>query len=235
MNGIMIDLAIIALLLIFTFVGFYKGFLRELISLIGFVGSLIISYFAYGYFADFLNSVFHWGVTISNFVMNQIAAMSPTFSTETGSTVEELQSIVTSSGANPPYKLILNQLVTKADFSQGAVSIAGVVGTIVSGFVMTIIAFVVLFLLLRVVVFILDKLLSRIPRKSAVGVVNKWLGLMVGLVKGVASILIVLGIVYLLCLIPSINDFISPYLQTSYLTKYLYNLLGDLIVAMGLL
>lgn len=235
MNGIIIDLVIIGLILIFAIVGFYKGFLRELISLVGFFGSLVISYFACGYFSNFLNSVFGWGVSISNFVVNQISGISSTFASETGSTVEELQTVINSSGTNIAYKEILKQLVIKADFSQGAVTVAGVVGTIVSGFLMMIISFGIMFILLRVVVFILDKLLSRIPRKSAVGTVNKWLGLLIGFVKGGLNILIVLAVVYLLCFVPSINEFIMPYIETSYVTKFLYNLLGQLILGVGLI
>ena len=234
MDGIVIDLVIVGLVLIFAIIGFYKGFLRELISLVGFFGSLVISYFAAGYFTNFLNSVFGWGVSISNFVVNQISGISSTFATETGSTVEELQTIINSSGTNIAYKEILKQLVTKASFTEGAVTVAGVVGIIVSGFLMLIISFVVLFLLLRLVVFILDKLLSRIPRKSAIGTVNKWLGLLIGFVKGCANILIVLGVVYLLCFVPSINDFVMPYIETSYVTKFLYNLLGQIILGVGL-
>lgn len=235
MNGIIIDLVIVGLLLIFAIIGFYKGFLRELISLIGFVGSLVISYFVNSYFANFLNEVFGWGVAISNFVMNQVSAISPTFSSETGSTVSELQDIINSSGTNIAYKEILKQLVAKADFTNGAVSVAGVIGTIASGFLMSIIAFIILFILLRIVVFILDKLLSRIPRKSAVGTVNKWLGLVVGFVKGIANIVIILAVVYLLCLIPSVNGFIMPYIESSYITKLIYNLLGKLILGTGLI
>lgn len=104
-----------------------------------------------------------------------------------------------------------------------------------SGFAMAIISFVVLFLLLRIIVFILDKALSIIPRKSAVGVVNKWLGLFLGFAKGVVNMLIVLAVVYLLCLIPSVNDFISPYVESSFVTKFLYNILGKLISGVGIL
>lgn len=107
MDGKIIDLVIIGLVLIFSLIGFYKGFLRELVSLIGFFGSLVISYFASGYFTNILNGIVNWGTVISNAVVNQISGISANFATDIGTTVEELQAIINVSDANLAYKEIL--------------------------------------------------------------------------------------------------------------------------------
>lgn len=229
MNGVVIDLILLLVLVLVTLIGLYKGFLRELVSFGGFIGSIVISYFLYKPFIDVLDKLFHWGTKIANFVMGQVGALSSSFATETGSTVEELRNIIDNSNAGL-YKQVLKQFIGKTDFSNGATTVASAIGTIVSGFVMGIISFAILFLLLKIVTFILDKLLRLIPKKSAVGVVNKWLGFALGFVKGAVIVGGVLVITYFLCLLPGVNAFITPYMESTYVTKYVYKFLGELVV-----
>jgi uncharacterized membrane protein required for colicin V production len=230
MSGIVLDLILVILLIIFALVGFYRGFFKELISLGGLFGSLFIAYYLYKPFVDVLNSLFGWGVNISNFVMNQVGQIAPAFATNSGGTVEELQDIITNSGGGVAYEVVLKELVKKADFANGPMTVATAVGNVVAGFVMVIISFVILFLLLRIVVFILNKIFSAIPRKSAIGVVNKWLGLGIGTIKGALSLSMLLVLVYLLCLIPSVNNLVQPYMDSSYVVKHVYNFLGNYIL-----
>src|SRR5690606_29092694 len=115
-------------------------------------------------------------------------AISPSFGVDTGATAEDLHVIINNSNAGLAYKELLKQAVEKADFSLGAITVSGAVGSVVSGLAMIVISFALLFLMLRIVVFVLDKILSRIPRKSAVGVVNKWLGLGMGTIKGAVAV-----------------------------------------------
>lgn len=233
MSGIIVDLILLLFVVLFGIIGYFKGFFRELLSFLGFIGSVIVSIFANSYFANFLNSILGWGTSISNYIMGQIATISGTFNVDTGNTVEELHDIINNSGAGLAYKELLKQVVNHADFSQGALTVAKAVGDVVSGLVMMVISFAILFALIRIVVFILDKLLSRISRESAVGVVNKWFGLLLGAIKGVAFLAIILVVCYLLCMIPSVNDFISPYIQSSYVTKHIYEYLGNLVLGVS--
>lgn len=235
MSGLIVDISLLLVVLLFAIIGFYKGFLRELISFFGFIGSLVITFFAYDYFADLLNSLFNWGTQISNFIMNQVTAISPSFGVDTGATAEDLNVIINNSNAGLAYKELLKQVVEKADFSSGAITVSGAVGSVVSGLAMIVISFALLFLMLRIVVFILDKILSRIPRKSAVGVVNKWLGLGMGTIKGAVAVGSLIITAYFLCMIPSVNDFIFPYIESSFATIHIYNYLGQFLLGFSII
>ena len=235
MSGIIVDLIVLLLLVLFGIIGYYKGFLREVISFLGLVGSLIISFYAYQYFASFLNEFFGWGTQIANYVMEQITTISPSFAVDLGATVEELQTIISNSNVGLVYQEVLKQIVAHADLSAGAVTVSAAVGVVVSGFAMMVISFILLFLMLRIVVFVLDKLFSRISRKSAVGVVNKWLGLGVGFLKGAAAVSIILVVTYLLCMIPSVGDIVTPYINDSFLTKYAYDFLGNFVLGISII
>lgn len=232
MNGFILDLILAVLLIIFALIGFYKGFLRELVSLGGFFGSLVIVYYAYKPFTTVLNVLFGWGVKIADFVMVQIVQISPVFGTDQAGSVEELQQIIDGSGGvGIGYTTVLKELVKKAEIPAGeTMTVAQVVGGIISGLAMTIISCIVLFLTLKIVVFILDKILSAIPRKSAVGVANKWLGLILGTAKGLISVAFLIMIVYFACLIPAVNDFVYPYIEASFVVKHVYHYLGNFVL-----
>jgi uncharacterized membrane protein required for colicin V production len=235
MNGIIVDVIVVLVIILFAIIGYFKGFLRELVSLLGFVGSLIITYFAYTYFADFLNQFFGWGAKIANYVAQQVGTISSALTTDVGTNAQELQAIINNANIGIAYKELLKKIVEFATFGPEPVTVAKTVGLVVSNLAMMVISFALLFVLLRLVVFVLDKLLSRIPRKSAVGVVNKWLGLGVGIFKGVVAVGIILITTYLLCMIPSVNDFIMPYINSSYATKYAYEYLGNLLLGISIL
>lgn len=235
MSGLIVDIIVVLVIILFAILGYYKGFLREVISFLGFIGSLVITYFAYSYFADFLNSFFGWGTQITNFVAGQINGIAPAFATDLGATVQELQAIINNANIGLAYKELLKQVVGFATLSGDMVTVSQTVGLVISNLAMMVISFVLLFAMLRLVVFILDKLLSRIPRKSAVGVVNKWLGLGVGILKGAVAVGVILVATYLLCMIPSINDFVMPYINTSYATKYAYEYLGNLLLGFSII
>lgn len=232
MNGIILDIILVVLLIIFALIGFYKGFLREFISLGGFFGSLAIIYFVHQPFASLLNTLFGWGTRISGYIMGQVTQISPAFGTDKAGTVDELQQIIDGSGGvGVGYTSILKQIVKKAQIPAGqTISVSQAVGGVVSGLAMTVIAAVFLFISLKIVVFILDKVFSAIPRKSAVGVANKWLGLFLGTAKGFLSAGIIILLVYFACLIPSVNNFVYPYIESSYVVKHVYNYLGNYIL-----
>lgn len=231
MNGFILDIVLVILLFIFGLIGFYKGFLRGLLSLGGLFGSIVVTYYFHKPFVAVLNSVFGWGTNIANFVMKQIAQISPAFENDMANSVDELQNIIANSGSGEAYKLALKQIVKNADVSAEAPgTVASVAGGIISNFIMIIISFVVLFLAVKIVIFILDKILSAIPRKSAAGVVNKWLGLGLGLAKGALVVSVLVVGAYLLCLIPSVNDVVYPYIESSYGVKHVYNFLGNYIL-----
>lgn len=232
MNGFILDIILVVILLIFALIGFYKGFLRELVSLGGFFGSILVVYYAYKPFAVLLNNLFGWGVSISNFIMAQITQISPVFGAEQAGSIEELEQIIDGSvGVGFGYTTVLKELIKKAEIPAGqTITVSQAVGGIVSGLAMAIISGLVLFITLKIVVFILDKVLSAIPRKSAVGVANKWLGLTLGTAKGVMSAAVLIMIVYFVCLIPAVNNFVYPYIESSLVVKHIYNYLGKFVL-----
>ncbi len=232
MTGIIIDIIFFLIILIFCVVGYFKGFLRTVLSLLGFAGALIIAYFTRDFFGNLFNSWFGWGDGISNFVLGQVEGLSPSFVTDSKTTVEGLLQVIESSDANLVYKALLGQVIGRADFSSGAITVGQAVAGVVTGIIMSILAMVIIFLIIRIIVWIVDRILRRIPRDSIVGEVNKWLGFILGIARGIVTVGCLLALIYILCLAPVVSDAVSPYIEQTTVTKWAYDLIGQIILSL---
>ena len=232
MAGILIDVFVLLLLVFFTIVGYYKGFLRTILSLFGTVGSLVVAYLTKNVIANFLNDWFGWGTSIANVVMKQVSTLSQDFISVEGGTNEELVTIINNSKVGLIYKKIFSMIVP--DEILQPTTVAGCVGNVVGNLALVVISFVLVFVLIKLIVFILNKILKKIPRRSVIGKANQILGSVIGLVNGLIAVVTIFVIVYFICLIPSVNEFIYPYIEKTLVTKYVYEFFGQILLKSNL-
>lgn len=229
MTGVIIDICLVVILLVFMAVGYFKGFLRSIVSLLGTVGSGVVAYLIKDYIANMFDAWFGWGAKIANLIASQVNGISATFSTEQGSTAEELLTIINNSDAGVIYKKLFSLMVNSFKFSE-PVTVSSVVGTVVSSIALALIAMIIIFVVLKVLVCVLDKIFKKIPRQSVVGTANGVLGLFVGMAKGLIFVGAALVIVYFLNMIPNINSALYPYIESTYITKYFYEFVGKFLL-----
>ena len=229
MTGVIIDICLVVILLVFMAVGYFKGFLRSIVSLLGTVGSGVVAYLIKDYVANMFDAWFGWGAKIANLIASQVNGISATFSTEQGSTAEELLTIINNSDAGVIYKKLFSLMVNSFKFSE-PVTVSSVVGTVVSSIALALIAMIIIFVVLKVLVCVLDKIFKKIPRQSVVGTANGVLGLFVGMAKGLIFVGAALVIVYFLNMIPNINSALYPYIESAYITKYFYEFVGKFLL-----
>lgn len=229
MTGVIIDICLVVILLVFMAVGYFKGFLRSIVSLLGTVGSGVVAYLIKDYVANMFDAWFGWGAKIANLIASQVNGISATFSTEQGSTAEELLTIINNSDAGVIYKKLFSLMVNSFKFSE-PVTVSSVVGTVVSSIALALIAMIFIFVVLKVLVCVLDKIFKKIPRQSVVGTANGVLGLFVGMAKGLIFVGAALVIVYFLNMIPNINSALYPYIESTYITKYFYEFVGKFLL-----
>lgn len=228
MVGMIVDVSLIILVVIFTAVGYFKGFLRSILSLLGTIGSGIVAFFAKDFVAGLLNSWFGWGTKIANAITSQVAEMSPSFSSVQGATGEELKTIINESNAGVVYKKLFS-LIIPNDISAPS-TVSEYISNFVSSLAMVIVSFIIVFIVLKIFVFILNRILKAIPRQSIVGKTNSILGVFVGFVKGLIAITVLLLLVNFLCMIPDVNNWLYPYVEQTVVTKYLYEIVGKLLL-----
>lgn len=229
LDGLVIDLILVLIFLVFMAIGYFQGFLRSVISLLGTVGSGIVAYLTRNFVAGVLNSWFGLGKIISDGISGQVAGISSEFSITQGATAEELVTIINNSDAGVIYKKLFSLMVDNFKIT-APVTVCDVVGAVVSNIAVVLLAIVIMFVLLKVIVFVLDRLFKKIPRKSMVGTANGILGLFVGMTKGLLFVGAVLIVCYFLNMIPSVNEALYPIIEKTYVTKYLYNFVGGFLL-----
>ena len=102
---------------------------------------------------------------------------------------------------------------------QGDVTLGYLAGSTVAELLCTLIAGVALFFILKIVFRLLSKILTAIFNKiKLLGKVNKFLGILLGLVEGILVISVVVSV---LTLIPSAG--INNFFESSFVLRWLYN------------
>ena len=228
MTGVIIDIVLLLVMVVFVAVGYFRGFLKTVLSLLGTVGSLLIAYFVKGFVAGVLNSWFGVNKLIADAVKGQITNISPTFSSVSVSTVEELLTVISESDAGLVYKKIFSWLIP--DVVSGTTTVADAVGLAIGNVATIVIAFVLVFVLIKILVFVLNLIIKKIPKRSFVGKANQILGAVAGLVNGIVLVATVVTVLYFICMIPAVNEFVSPVLQQTYISKYIYALFGKILL-----
>lgn len=229
-NGIVIDLSIILILILFGLIGYFKGFLRGILSFCGFIGAGLIAYYTRNYFVGVLNDIFNWGLKISDFLMKQIAGINSLLVSKTFSDSASMIDFINSSEINVFYKKVFQKMASEASFLDGPISVGQMASEILSNLIMQVIAVIAVFIVIRIVVAILNKLLKRIPRKNALGQVDMNLGVFVGLAKGVITIAVILVIFNVVCMIPSVSEKLMPVVDSTCITKGLLNVINQYVL-----
>lgn len=223
MAGLIVDGVLILIIIIFAIVGYRKGLLRSVISLLGTTGAIVVAFLTKDYVAQLITRVFGLNTLIADKIMSQVGALSPAFVDTVCDTSADMKTVINNSQVGVVYKKLFT--VAVKDEIQPA-TVSEYIGAYVANLAMLVMAFLIIFLLVKVVVYVLDKGLKRIPRRSVIGRTNGFLGVISGLVMGAVYVVSILGIVYFLCLIPSVNEFLLPYIESTFITKALYQSIG---------
>lgn len=224
--GIGIDVAIVALLVILGIIGLSKGFIRSVLSMLSSVAELIIVVFCAGPFAKIINKIYNFNGLIADKLSPNIAGMGEFYSTTIPSGVSgaDLASSIPSSTNGFLKKLISYVLKPlQASAIEGA-TVADVVSDAFASIIMTVIVGIVLFILLKIVVALVMKLFDKITQNKVIGGINRILGLVFGVAKGAAIVIVVAFVMTLLTVIPKVNSTIMPVVQdNTKVAKIVYN------------
>ena len=229
--GLIIDIAIIASLIIFAFIGIKKGFLHSIISLFSWVFCLLVAFLTAKYVAGWINGIFDLSGLIGSKISGALIDSNNFFAQaiNTFATKEEIINTIPSE-TNSFVKQII-----KVVFSNSAVdmtsteSIGSVVGVGLGQIITIVIAGILIFVVLKIAVALLNKLFNKISKTKVLGAVNKVLGAVFGVIK-VAFVVVGLNLVLVgLSVIPMVNKTITPLIQeNTYVEKFTYNVTDKL-------
>lgn len=193
-----VDIVFVALLILLAVIGLYKGFLKSALSMIGSLASFLAAYVLAKPFAGLLDSMFKLTSKIGAKVTNWLNSLSEFFSTVRGG--EDFSAIsgeMASGGISGVVQKLANLLLKGVNIPTGE-SVGSVLGAKIASVITVVIAGVIAFVLIRVILKILEKLSDKITQVRIFGAIDKILGFVFGLAKGLlysAAVVVVATIV----------------------------------------
>ncbi len=203
-----IDIAIIAIILLFLLIGFFKGFMKQILSTANWLLALVGAFLLVKPISGLLTET-AIQTTINNKIIDWIASKGALFSEviQTGQASEQLTNAISALGLP---QFIANAIVNGLNLSSiEGKTLAEVLAPTIGNIVLTVFTFLVLFILIMIIIKIVFRLLNKIFDKGVLGIVNKILGSALGIVKGLVLVSLVMLLVSAVSgLIPSLNDFL---------------------------
>ena len=199
--SLIIDLALVALIVIFAIVGLIKGFFKSFLSFFGTVVSLIISILLAKKVADallqvgFINGFFGSGGRVSGWIAGGLNKLSPGFFGTVfsgGGTKDELSAALAGAGIPAFLAPILAGVVSQFNFSSSSLTLAQILSPMIANIIWLIVVTLVLFAILKIILALLNKLFKFLTKNKAISGLNRLFGFIVGALKGVIFVAFVL-------------------------------------------
>lgn len=207
------DYVLLGFLLFFVAVGIYKGFVKAIFS---FVSTFLIVVIAWKFcptVADSISSII--GKPINLFFDNTLNNLFP----GTFSDISQFQAQI--SQENFVFSFLINKILANLTF-EGTLTAGQILSPTLSNLLLKVIAFLILFICLAVAVKILRFLLDKFVKISGLNMVNRALGGVVGLFKGI----LYFAIFYLLfCAFANftLNENMLNFVASGHISKTLYD------------
>ena len=238
--GLILDVAIILVLVIFGIIGLKKGFLHQVLSLFSWAVCIVVAVLVAKYVAGWINGIYNFSGLIGGKIEESLIKSNEFFSLAVNAEVfaGNPNNIVNAipEGTNGVMAQIIKMVFTNSSVDMASEqTIASFVGASLGHISMVIISGILVFIVLMIVVAILRKIFDKISKTKVLGGLNKILGLALGLVKAAGIVIVVNCVLVGLSLIPAVNNTITPIIQdNSKIEKFVYNktdeIVGDYII-----
>lgn len=225
--GIIIDIVIIAILIIFSIIGLKKGFFKTVLSVFSWSVCLFIAIFTAKYVAGWINGLYNFSNLIGNGISKSLIKSNEFFAQSIN--VYQAGGKDALIAAIPGDVNALVKQLIKVAFSNTNVdmtssdSIGSVVGLGLGQISMIVISGILVFIVLKIAIALLSKLFDHMSKTKIIGGLNRFLGMVLGLLRG-ALIIIVINLTLVgLSLVPTVNKLTTPIIQeNTYVEKYIY-------------
>lgn len=218
-NNLIVDIVFLAILAIFLISGLCKGFVKQVFGALSSVIALVGAYFLCAHCVKFLEDQFGLLSKVAEAIGSQIGT--------TGVAGEvaspELISTAVSEFGLPAFVAEY----AKSQFVDGSgLKIYQLFGNILGNLALSFVCYIVLYLVLRLVLSLLNKILQSIVKAPGLNALDRLLGMILSLAKGVIILYI---IIFVIDIIPASEGFFSVVkyaVNTSFIGGFLqeYNL-----------
>lgn len=222
MNLAVIDYVVIAILGIFAIIGFVKGFLNTLVSLFGNLASLAIAIILAKSVANFLNNTFTLVEKLGNWILTGIVHLLPEFIPSESMTGQQ---IIDSLGAHGLLGKIIGLFVDSSVTYVDLEHLESTLSVSLGNAVLIVFTVIALFILIRIALALLSKLFDAITKNRALSGLDRIMGFVFGLAKGILFVGVILGALYVLNVLPFIGSWFNGLVEESVVVKWMYEYL----------
>lgn len=214
----MIDWIVILIIIIFAISGYKKGLVRSITTLCSSIMALVLSFIVYP-------------------AMNMILKLTPIYTSIYQGVFKEIEIIDFGKGIQSQGNAILENITWLPKFLTmqiknnnntamyellGAKTIQEYISSYIANMIVNMIALLITWLLLKIVLGAVLRLLgSIIEHLPVVSNLNRSIGLILGVLKGIITLSVIGLLIPLIITIPNFQD-VSQSIETSILTKWLY-------------
>jgi uncharacterized membrane protein required for colicin V production len=205
-----IDLAIIALALLFMLFGFIKGFVKGILSTANWLLSLVAPFLLTKPVAGLLMKTSIY-ISINGKVAAWIAAKGAAFNQPFDYTgyKEQLTNAISELGLPKFIASLISDGINISD-APADLTLAEVLAPAFSNIIVTMLAVIIIILFFMIVFKIIISLIGKLFNKGVLGTVNRILGAGLGLVKAYIFVSIIMLLTSALSgIIPALNDFVA--------------------------
>lgn len=197
--GVTLDILVIIIIAIFVALGFKKGALKTVISVVGTLIASSISVFFSGPIARWIYD----SMIKTSFDEKIEDAMKLAAQTGSSDIINKIYDTLPQFVNNSLFNFGISDKELSAATSNGAQAIESLISPIVISFISIITAFII-FVILMVVIKIISKFICAAVDNSAIGVVNRFFGALIGLIEGFIIVFVIMFVLRLA--IPHIAD-----------------------------
>ena len=202
MNALYIDIALVAIVLLFALIGLWRGFFRTLLSFFGFIVSIIISAYLASFLVrtllpvPFVAGIFGGEGSLTGKIAEMITKISPEiFGASPNDLPATLASTLTETLKLPAVVAqIIASAVSGIHFTDSTLTLATIIAAAISGAILWLIIAAVLFLILRIIIHFLKKFFKTLTKNKHINNLDRLFGFLLGGVKGFAMVLLVFGV-----------------------------------------
>ncbi len=227
--GIIFDVSIVLVLVLFSIIGLKKGFLKSILSLFNWSICLIIAILLAKYVATWINGIYDFSSLIGNKITKDLIKLNDFFGQSINVYESAGKTALIQASSDLKINSLLKQLIkvvfstTKVDMTSTD-TIGSIVGDSLGHICFVIISGILVFIILMIALKLLSKLFKNIEQTKIIGGLNKILGLAFGLIKAVLIVVMVNIVLVGLSLIPAVNKGLTPLIQdNTYVEKFVYN------------
>lgn len=184
--GAIIDIAALAILVIFSIIGLIKGFAKTFISIFGTLISLLLAVLLCSSVAKFLQNQFGFINTVTNWVSGIVSKI---FGDTIANTTlnQAVESELSQAGvASWIVKIIME---AQADTTIPLdTTLNQIISPTLAYYIVCFISAVGLFILFKILLFLLGEVVKKFSAIKIIGAIDKVLGLLLGLIRGVVVV-----------------------------------------------